>query len=45
MNIGEPRRTIYIEPIEEPGATPANEPGPVVEPDPSNPCPEAEPAR
>jgi hypothetical protein len=32
MNIGEQRRTIYIEPIEEP--TPTEEPVPVAEPAP-----------
>jgi hypothetical protein len=26
MNIGEPRRTIYIEPIEEPASAPLEEP-------------------
>ena len=31
MNIGEQRRTIYIEPIEEPA--PVEEPAPPVEPD------------
>jgi hypothetical protein len=39
MNIGERRRTIYIEPIEDPD----EEPGPAVEPEPSNPPPETEP--
>ena len=32
MNIGEERRTIYIEPIEEPEAWPIQEPSPVEEP-------------
>ena len=32
MNIGEQRRTIYIEPIEEPESLPVNEPSPGVEP-------------
>jgi hypothetical protein len=32
MNIGEQRRTIYIEPIEEPEAWPILEPSPVEEP-------------
>jgi hypothetical protein len=32
MNIGEPKRTIYIEPIEEP--PPAEEPVPIAEPAP-----------
>jgi hypothetical protein len=35
MNIGERRRTIYIEPIEEPSAAPAEEPSSPVDPDPS----------
>ena len=39
MNIGEQRRTIYIEPIEEPA--PMEEPAPPVEPDRE---PEHEPA-
>jgi hypothetical protein len=39
MNIGEQRRTIYIEPIEEPA--PKEEPAPPVEPDRE---PEHEPA-
>ena len=39
MNIGEQRRTIYIEPIEEPA--PMEEPAPSVEPDRE---PEHEPA-
>ena len=32
MNIGEQRRTIYIEPIEKPEAWPILEPSPVEEP-------------
>jgi hypothetical protein len=32
MNIGEQRRTIYIEPIEEPEAWPIEEPAPSQEP-------------
>jgi hypothetical protein len=32
MNIGEQRRTIYIEPIEEPEAWPILEPSPLDEP-------------
>ncbi|MGH2692302.1 MAG: hypothetical protein ACRDHM_07330 [Actinomycetota bacterium] len=47
MHIGEQRRTIYIEPIEEePGAWPLNEPSPAVEPAPTEPerSPEPEPA-
>jgi hypothetical protein len=39
MNIGERKRTIYIEPIEEPG--PIEEPAPAIEPDRE---PEPEPA-
>jgi hypothetical protein len=34
MNIGEPRRTIYIEPLEEPETAPLEEP----EPTPSEPA-------
>jgi hypothetical protein len=37
MNIGEPRRTIYIEPIEEPASWPIHEPSPAEEP--SEPAP------
>jgi hypothetical protein len=37
MNIGEPRRTIYIEPIEEPESWPVHEPSPAEEP--SEPAP------
>ena len=32
MNIGEQRRTIYIEPIEEPDSAPVQEPAPSEEP-------------
>jgi hypothetical protein len=32
MNIGEQRRTIYIEPIEEPDPAPVQEPAPSEEP-------------
>jgi len=32
MNIGEQRRTIYIEPIEEPDQAPAQDPAPSEEP-------------
>lgn len=47
MNIGEQRRTVYIEPIEEPETAPVTEPSPSIHPDPSNPVPaiEPEPAR
>jgi hypothetical protein len=47
MNIGKQRRTIYIEPIEEPATTPMKEPSPEVEPEPSKSRPEteSEPAR
>jgi hypothetical protein len=40
MNIGEPRRTIHIEPIE---IAPVREPSPAIDPDPSEPFPESEP--
>ena len=40
MNIGERRRTIYIEPIEEPAAAPVEEPSPPIDPEPSDPRPE-----
>ncbi len=43
MNIGKRRRTIYIEPIEEPATVPVEEPSPAIEPTP-NPRPEDEPA-
>jgi hypothetical protein len=44
MNIGKPRRTIYIEPIEEP-FDPIVEPSPQVDPPPpANPEREPEPA-
>ena len=42
MNIGEQRRTIYIEPIEEPEAWPIVEPSPVEEP--ADPAPVGPPA-
>ena len=32
MNIGRPRRTIYIEPIEEPDDAPVEEPSPEMDP-------------
>lgn len=41
MDIGEPRRTVYIEPIEEPSKPPIEEPSPAV--DPAS-APEPEPA-
>jgi hypothetical protein len=34
MNIGERRRTVYIEPIEEPATHPIEEPSPAIEPQP-----------
>jgi hypothetical protein len=43
MNIGEQRRTIYIEPIEEPATTPIVEPSPSIQPEPSIPLPASEP--
>jgi hypothetical protein len=43
MNIGERRRTIYIEPIEEPATAPIIEPSPSIHPEPSKPVPEIEP--
>lgn len=47
MNIGEPRRTVYIEPVEEPKSAPVEEPSPAVDPEPSDgrPLTEPEPAR
>jgi hypothetical protein len=42
MNIGKPRRTIYIEPIEEPDSWPIEEPAPQTEPLPER---EPEPSR
>jgi hypothetical protein len=44
MDIGEQRRTIYIEPIEEPNALPVEEPVPAGEPQPAQ-LPEQEPSR
>jgi len=44
MNIGERRRTVYIEPIEEPASPPLEDPSPEIDPDPSSPPPESEPA-
>jgi hypothetical protein len=43
VNIGEQRRTIYIEPIEEPESAPVREPSPEVLPEPADPHPEAQP--
>jgi hypothetical protein len=43
MNIGKRRRTIYIEPIEEPSTAPSEEPSTPIEQDPSAPLPEAQP--
>jgi hypothetical protein len=43
VNIGEQRRTIYIEPIEEPPTAPVAEPSPSIHPEPSYPLPELEP--
>jgi hypothetical protein len=47
VNIGEQRRTIYLEPIEEPDAPPVKEPSPAIQPQPGSPGREAElePAR
>lgn len=39
MNIGEQRRTVYIEPIEDPEAWPIQEPSPALEPAPGDPEP------
>lgn len=43
MDIGEQRRTVYIEPIEEPEAWPIQEPSPVLDPIPSDPQPATRP--
>jgi hypothetical protein len=43
MNIGEPRRTILIEPIEEPTYVPAESGPPPTSPEPSDPRPNREP--
>ena len=45
MNIGEPRRTIFIEPIEEPAVEPAEEPPGVPEPADPHRSTQPEPAR
>lgn len=39
MNIGEQRRTIHIEPIEEPEDWPIEEPSPALDPAPGDPQP------
>lgn len=43
MNIGERRRTTYIEPIEDPASAPIKEPSPVIDPEPASPLPQTEP--
>jgi hypothetical protein len=43
MNIGEPRRTIYIEPIEEPTSAPVEPLLPATTPEPSDPPAHSEP--
>jgi len=43
VNIGRPRRTIYIEPVEEPELAPVKEPSPTVTPEPAEPKREGEP--
>jgi hypothetical protein len=43
MDIGEPRRTIFIEPIEEPTNVPAEPGQPSPSPEPSDPRPNREP--
>jgi hypothetical protein len=43
MNIGEPRRTIFIEPIEEPANAPPEPVPPSTSPEPSDPVPNREP--
>jgi hypothetical protein len=43
MDIGEPRRTIFIEPIEEPTNVPAEPVPPSTSPEPSDPRPNREP--
>lgn len=48
MHIGEPRRTIYIEPIEEPASAPFDDPRretPAEPTDPLRPVEQPEPAR
>jgi hypothetical protein len=43
MNIGEPRRTIHIEPIEEPVGPPVEPSTPAITPEPSVPPPNLDP--
>jgi hypothetical protein len=43
VNIGEPRRTIFVEPIEEPTNVPAEPAPPSTSPEPSDPLPNREP--
>jgi hypothetical protein len=43
MNIGDPRRTIFIEPIEEPANVPVEPLPPSTSPEPSDPRPNREP--
>jgi hypothetical protein len=45
MDIGERRRTIYVEPIEEPPTDPVREPPPEVLPRPAEPLRIAQPER
>lgn len=47
MNIGEPRRTIFIEPLEEPTSAPAEPLPPAISPEPLDPPThsESEPVR
>jgi hypothetical protein len=49
MNIGRRRRTVYIEPIEDPAGPPKEEPTPAPDPERADPrpglTPELEPAR
>jgi hypothetical protein len=42
MNIGTERRTVYIEPVEDPESSPVNEPSPAIAPN-SDPHPEKQP--
>jgi hypothetical protein len=41
MNIGTQRRTVYIEPVEEPESSPVKDPSPAIAP--SDPHPEKQP--
>ena len=43
MNIGTQRRTVYIEPVEEPESPPVKEPSPAITPLPVDPRPEKQP--